>query len=424
MDEGLRERLLDEKEQGTADSRAGAEDGLNPETSVDDWDEAEDGRPKRSSLDGDQVELDTLGDTPMDGSSGVPWNLIFAMVLVAIAVTTWVAEIEVTKNALGNTPDKYDNYYAVIWAAHMFSGLVGFAVVAILGCFLPHEEGKPSAYSMVFRPAFSMLWQTLILAIMVNASGWLWFISIIMTDDVVNTVIFQSCCVWCFVISVIVLNEKVTVIKALSTLATFAGVAIISYWPCKAKDPAGEAPDPKDALLGDTLCLCAAILYALYEVLYKLFAEDEGAAPSHEEGATPPAPTSNLRGACMSATFVTYIGLWNALVLWIPIAVGHYAGWVPFTLPPDPVFGTVLLDCALEGAYLAWIILAIAMSSPLFVTIGTVLAIPASAFMDYILHGITCPTLSFAGTGLVVTGFIGINVAILVQGRKGWPSWL
>eukprot|EP00961_Rhodomonas_salina_P270886 3660446-Rhodomonas_salina.4 len=155
MDEGLRERLLDEKEQGTADSRAGAEDGLNPETSVDDWDEAEDGRPKRSSLDGDQVELDTLGDTPMDGSSGVPWNLIFAMVLVAIAVTTWVAEIEVlapprlpphcpvrqcasqfsrenllacttqvTKNALGNTPDKYDNYYAVIWAAHMFSGLV------------------------------------------------------------------------------------------------------------------------------------------------------------------------------------------------------------------------------------------------------------------------------------------------------------
>lgn len=86
MDEGLRERLLDEKEQGTADSRAGAEDGLNPETSVDDWDEAEDGRPKRSSLDGDQVELDTLGDTPMDGSSGVPWNLVCWIVLLLVSI--------------------------------------------------------------------------------------------------------------------------------------------------------------------------------------------------------------------------------------------------------------------------------------------------------------------------------------------------
>eukprot|EP00961_Rhodomonas_salina_P298535 3938160-Rhodomonas_salina.1 len=27
---------------------------------------------------------------------------------------------------------------------------------------MAQEEGKPSAYSMVFRPAFSMLWQTLV----------------------------------------------------------------------------------------------------------------------------------------------------------------------------------------------------------------------------------------------------------------------
>jgi len=158
---------------------------------------------------------------------------------------------------------------------------------------------------------------------------------------------------------------------------------------------------------------------------------------------------SNLRAACVSASFVTYIGLWNVLVLWTPIAAGHYWGWVPFSLPPDAVLqcepapihplapvmfavlclvpsvlshrlhrlvfrcchevpltrvtprSTVLLDCILEGAYLAWIILAIAMSSPLFVTIGTVLAIPASAFMDYMLHGISCPALSFIGTGII-----------------------
>jgi len=410
MEEGLRERLLNERQQQATDIRAGSEGGMNPEAGVDDWDEAEDRPPRKVSVDDNEVEMTNAARAPTDVVK-VPWTLILAMVLVAVAVTTWVTEIEVTKDALGSGPGKYDNYYAVIWVAHTFSGMVGLALVALLGCFLPHEEGKPSAYAMIFKPKSDMLWQTLVLSVMVNASGWLWFISIVMTDDVVNTVIFQSCCVWCFVISVVVLKEKVTVIKAVSTLATFAGVAIISNWPCTSPDDAGKVPQGKEALLGDTLCLCAAILYALYEVLYKLFAEEE-------------AEVSNLRSACVSASFVAYIGLWNLFALWVPIAAGHYAGWVPFTLPPDAVMNTVLLDCVLEGAYLAWIILAISMSSPLFVTIGTVLAIPASAFMDYVLHGISCPALSFAGTGLVIAGFIGVNVAMLVHGRRGWPSWL
>lgn len=46
-----------------------------------------------------------------------------------------------------------------------------------------------------------------------------------------------------------------------------------------------------------------------------------------------------------------------------------------------------------------WLAIAIALSSPLFVTIGTVLAIPASAAADTFLHGITCPLLSFVGGG-------------------------
>ena len=62
--------------------------------------------------------------------------------------------------------------------------------------------------------------------------------------------------------------------------------------------------------------------------------------------------------------------------------------------------------------------------SPLFVTIGTVLAIPSAAGMDALLHGIICPTMSLAGTGLVVCGFVGINIAMFVEGREGWPSWL
>eukprot|EP00286_Rhodomonas_abbreviata_P026235 CAMPEP_0181300300 /NCGR_PEP_ID=MMETSP1101-20121128/6815_1 /TAXON_ID=46948 /ORGANISM="Rhodomonas abbreviata, Strain Caron Lab Isolate" /LENGTH=245 /DNA_ID=CAMNT_0023405525 /DNA_START=354 /DNA_END=1088 /DNA_ORIENTATION=+ len=245
MDEGLRERLLDEQEQlDTGRECPTVSDGVDTPA---EWEDGCDiAGDKRTTTPGGESELENLANTRSNSATGL-WQRLLAIFFIAIAVTTWVTEIEVTKNALGPGEGQYNNYYAVVWVAHGFSGLVGFSVVAILGCFLPFEEGKPSAYSMVFRPSRAMLWQTLVLATLVNTSGWLWFISIVMTDDVVNTVIFQSCCVWCFVISVIVLNEKVTVIKVTATLATFAGVAVISNWPCMSPADEGHVPEGREA---------------------------------------------------------------------------------------------------------------------------------------------------------------------------------
>jgi len=118
------------------------------------------------------------------------------------------------------------------------------------------------------------------------------------------------------------------------------------------------------------------------------------------------------------------MGLWNLTLLWVPAAILHLSGYTTFVLPHEDVLPYLLLDCFLEGAYLVWLAIAIALSSPLFVTIGTVLAIPASAAADTFLHGITCPLLSFVGGGLVLLGFVGINITFLVEGRRGWPSWL
>jgi hypothetical protein len=68
---------------------------------------------------------------------------------------------------------------------------------------------------MLLRPQRGMLTSTLLLSIVVNLCAWAWFVSLPLTDPMVNTVIYQSCCVWCFLISVVVLNERVTCIKVL-----------------------------------------------------------------------------------------------------------------------------------------------------------------------------------------------------------------
>jgi len=153
-------------------------------------------------------------------------------------------------------------------------------------------------------------------------------------------------------------------------------------------------------------------------------AADEGADLSAGGGAGMADEGDGLRSSVESAVFVGWMGIGNVLVLWLPLAVCHYTGYQRFDLPAADEMPLILLDCALEGAYLVWVVLAIALSSPLFVTIGTVLAIPSSAGMDALLHGIICPTMSLAGTGLVVCGFVGINIAMFVEGRDGWPSWL
>lgn len=410
----------------------------------------------------------------------MPWKRLLAVCFIALAVATWVTEIQITNDVLGGE-DAYDNAYFMVWLAHNASGVLGLFIALVLGCFLPPpSDGQQSLKDLILHPTRDIMVNSFYLSSLVNFTSWTWFLSIPMTEAMVNTVIYQSCCVWCFLISVVLLGEKVTLIKVVSTLATFAGVGIISNFPCTVEVAPGTTPSPADAgangrmLWGDLLCLFSAFTYALYEVLLKMWGAgghghsielrecDSGRAAEAAQEAgylrTPEFPTTSsagivtrladahdahddhhrfqastsaahgeeggLRSSVESAVFVGWMGIWNLLILWAPLAICHYTGYQEFHLPNDVQAAPIALDCLLEGAYLVWLVLAIALSSPLFVTIGTVLAIPSSAAMDALLHGILCPTMSLVGTGLVVFGFVGVNVAMVVDGRPGWPSWL
>ena len=417
----------------------------------------------------------------VDDGCVFPWQRLLAVCFIALAVGTWVTEIQVTNIVLGGD-DAYDNAYALVWLAHVASGLFALVFAAGMGCCLPAPgDGDLTLKELLLRPSRDTLVNSLFMAILANLCSWTWFMSIPLTEAMVNTVIYQSCCVWCFVISVVLLDERVTLIKVVSTLATFAGVGVISNYPCHVIGAPGSTPSPSDPaangrmLWGDFLCLCSALLYALYEVLLKMLGAgghahaescelppspqhpqsdsllvndgissafgivpplsdamasvdgetaDGPAASRHDDAAAAGSGGVPLRSAVESAVFVVWMGVWNTLVLWLPLGVMHWTRVQPFHLPSSLQMPGVVIDCALEGAYIVWICLAIALSSPLFVTIGTVLAIPASAGMDALIHGIECPDTSLAGTGLVVAGFVGINVAMLVEGRRGWPRWL
>jgi len=392
-----------------------------------------------------------------------------AVCFIALAIAIWVTEMEVTHDLVGSGPGQYNNPYALVWVAHNISMVIGFTFGGLLACFAKAPRGAESACDMLFRPRRKMLWSTLLLSVVVNLQVWTWFISLPITDTMVNTVIYQSCCVWVFLISVIFLKERVTFIKVSSTLLTFIGVATISSFPCVSgpvTPPGPPTSEETQHLLGDVFVIVSAILYAVYEVLFKLFFEPAPAASSEEESrdeaeqseveeseeeerfrrnmatgelrrdgssggdvvprvdahSTPQGSGTHL--AATSFVFVGWLGFWNFILLWIPIVALHYSGFTVFEIPEESLRPMLLLDCALQGTYTASLAVAICFSSPLFVTIGTVLAIPASVMVDALCNGISCSAASGVGTGLVVTGFLGINIAALLEGRRDVPSWL
>ena len=349
-----------------------------------------------------------------DTACVMPWKRLTAVCFIAMAVATWVTEIQITNDILGGD-GAYDNAYALVWVAHIASGVLGFMVAIVLGSFLsPPSNSQQSLKDLIFRPTRDTLSSTFYLSILVNFVSWTWFLSIPLTDAMVNTVIYQSACVWCFLISVVLLGEKVTLIKVVSTLATFAGVGIISNFPCSVLSVPGTKPSPSDpssanrSLWGDFLCLSSAVIYALYEVLLKVWgagghghstefqdtatlsdaSRDAASAPgcgivsrigdghfagtesgdAHEASVRSDSSgegvevEGGIRSSVESAVFVGWMGIWNLLVLWVPMAVCHYTGYQLFHLPRQEQVGIILLDCALEGAYLVWIVLAIALS--------------------------------------------------------------
>ena len=63
----------------------------------------------------------------------------------------------------------------------------------------------------------------------------------------------------------------------------------------------------------------------------------------------------------------------------------------------------------MDAVYNITLVVGIALTSPLFITIGTMLAIPAGILVDWIVKKEMLTPLQIAGTVLIVVSFLGLN---------------
>jgi solute carrier family 35 protein F3/4 len=65
----------------------------------------------------------------------------------------------------------------------------------------------------------------------------------------------------------------------------------------------------------------------------------------------------------------------------------------------------------LDSLFNCLLILGIVISSPLFISVGSLLTIPASVVSDWLLHGTVLPLLSYLGMAAIIVGFLLLTLS-------------
>jgi len=216
-----------------------------------------------------------------------------------------------------------------------------------------------------------------------------YFRALSITSTSSGIVIFNLSSVIAYVLSLFILKEKFSVIKALSVLLAFGGGAAITFSDQSSTNTPSGVTQP---WIGDVVMAGAALFWALYLVCYKRFVGD------------PSFGTINLQG--------TLMGVFNTFLLWPVIIILHYTHVESFELPTGNTLNFILITTALGFINNYLFTFGTAVTSPVFVLIGGMLAIPGSALVDWLFRGGNMTIFKIVGTVIMAIAFLLINLEL------------
>eukprot|EP00037_Helgoeca_nana_P032067 m.412003 g.412003 ORF g.412003 m.412003 type:complete len:376 (-) comp28772_c0_seq1:1681-2808(-) len=357
------------------------------------------GHEGRVDLNGEDVD-ETVALLSTDGEGVAPERVpnepvtsrLFARVggllAIVLMIVTWIATAELVQ---GLTPE-YPHPFAICFCTRLGWG----ALLLAWGCWRHgfYAWEAPAAGSAT-SPLGPFGWRhyikwAAVLSMVGLMSAWTWYISLSHTPLPANTAVYQTAPVFVFLFSVPILKEKVTWVKVISTVVCVAGASLVSFGKGKSH---GSATEYSHQGFGFAMCALSTVLYAGFEVVYKLKATD----------VTDPVKIAN------AFRFIGLIGA--AVVLAIPLfPILHYSGVETFELPNSNALKLILLNCLLDAVFNTSLLVAIMLTSPLFCSVATVLTLPASIVGNVLLHKPNDLNLeAYVGCVLISVGFLALT---------------
>ncbi|KAI0669857.1 hypothetical protein C8Q78DRAFT_1038107 [Trametes maxima] len=274
----------------------------------------------------------------------------------------------------------------------------------------------------------------------ITLPGLLWFIAVTLAPVTDVTALWNTNAFFAYVFSVLLSGSKWDPRRLLAVSIATAGVLAVVYGGTTSGHDASDTianssmgarsrVAPTAPLVGDLLTLVASLIYAAYQVLYKMYAALPNdpevqtdalysplpVAESSTEDAEDILPASAHENFIHPLPFGLYpnfltsaIGICTLLVLWIPVPILDALDIEHFEMPRTTLTYGVIAGIALTGAvFNAGFMVLLAAWGPIVTSVGSLLTIVLVFLSDAVFGGAveTVTVWSLLGCGAIIAAF-------------------
>lgn len=239
--------------------------------------------------------------------------------------------------------------------------------------------------------------------ICLTIAGGTWYVAINLTTASDVSAIYNASAFFAYAFSIPILHERLRTDKLLAVAISILGVLIIAYGDRETGND--ESTNTGRRFLGNLIIAFGAILYGLYEVLYKKYG-------------CPPDQYDPNRSIVFANAMATGLGLFTLGVMWIPIPILHVLGWETFELPPKSALLALVLSIAANFVYSSCLLAMISLTSPVLSSVACLLSIFVVAIVDTHITGEPLSSAALVGGVLISIGFAVLSWATYIEMKE------
>ncbi|CCH42722.1 putative transporter [Wickerhamomyces ciferrii] len=253
------------------------------------------------------------------------------------------------------------------------------------------HEYPNSIISFLSTPSIKHIFQRVFfLTIILSIAGCTWYVAMGLAPASDITAIYNCSAFSALIFAIPILQEKFTYIKISSVLLAIIGVFFVAY---------GGENDSSDKsfpyrVIGDIIISIGAVLYGLYEVIYK------------KQCCPPNNVVSSRRQAAFSNFCASLIGFCTFITLWIVVLGAHLTGISKFYLITSGFEWLIIILSLLSNMIYSLSFLALmSLTSPVLSSVSSLITILIVGLFEWILFGVKLSLGQIIGDLFVVIGF-------------------
>ncbi|AOA60918.1 putative transporter [Komagataella phaffii GS115] len=259
---------------------------------------------------------------------------------------------------------------------------------------------QPQKHPKTYRDFFTsnsikyILLTSIPITLILNVAGSSWYFALTLSTSNDVTAIYNCSAFTAYAFAIPLLGEKFSFLKLSSVIIAVFGVFIVTYNPAVPSDDDQSGNDKSYRFVGNVIISVGAVLYGLYEVLYKKYL------------CCPSSLISSRRQASMSNFAMSVIGIFNFGLFWAPLVFAHFTGLHKFNLDYSGTIWLLVGLSVLSNLLFSCSFLALtSLTSPVLSSVSSLVTILFVGITDWLLFGIQLSWTQIFGDMVVVLGF-------------------